>query len=215
MKGSLRPLDPTGVFDFAERVLTDKCFLSLFLFFGLGCNGTSHVRMAQTHYTQHGGLFYRAFDQFVWQANKGRTYDKDISVRLQRRSWFTTDRRKVAEGPINNPCFPLTALLPFFPACCCDVALAWPADDRQEKLLSSVLLNLLRVRDEAQSERIRGAFEEPVLGLFAMLKAAHDTVREVGSVGRVRVIGLCVCARSCSFSRIEREVCSLTLTLSS
>ena len=54
---------------------------------------------------------------------------------------------------------------------------AWPAGDRQEKVLHSVILNLLRIRDGCQADRIRMAFEEHSFGLLPMIKAGLIEVR--------------------------------------
>lgn len=48
---------------------------------------------------------------------------------------------------------------------------AWPADDRREKLLHGLLLNLLRIRDSKQPGRISVFFEDPQLGLLPVLKS--------------------------------------------
>lgn len=61
-------------------------------------------------------------------------------------------------------------------------AAAWPPDDRQEKVLYSVMLNLLRIRDDSQAERIRTAFEEHAVGLLPMIKVSLLEVREVSLV---------------------------------
>lgn len=58
---------------------------------------------------------------------------------------------------------------------------AWPAGDRQEKVLHSVILNLLRIRDSSQAERIRVAFEEHSFGLLPMIKAGLVEVRRAKS----------------------------------
>lgn len=57
------------------------------------------------------------------------------------------------------------------------VGAAWPADDRHEKVLYDVILNLLRIRDEHQMDRIRVAFEEPSVGILPMIKDALVEVR--------------------------------------
>ena len=50
---------------------------------------------------------------------------------------------------------------------------AWPTEDRQERVMYQVILNLLRIRDEHQTERIRTAFEEHPVGLLPMIKEAE------------------------------------------
>lgn len=55
---------------------------------------------------------------------------------------------------------------------------AWPADDRQEKVLFSLLLNLMRIRDDRQPDRIRLAFEDRSFGLLPVISSA---LHEVGA----------------------------------
>lgn len=57
---------------------------------------------------------------------------------------------------------------------------AWPADDRQEKVLFSVVLNLLRIRDDKQQDRIRLAFEERQFGILPATKIAIENLDQVG-----------------------------------
>ncbi|CAN0439464.1 unnamed protein product, partial [Ectocarpus fasciculatus] len=48
---------------------------------------------------------------------------------------------------------------------------AWPVDDRRDKVLHTLVMTLLRVRDEVQGKRISMCFEDPHVGLIPVIKA--------------------------------------------
>lgn len=71
---------------------------------------------------------------------------------------------------------------------------AWPADDRQEKVLVSVLLNLLKVRDDHQQDRVRLAFEDRQFGILPSTKLSLEHLEQVRQLAEIIMVCV-VCLR--------------------